>query len=301
MSDDLFDLFKDLDDTNELIEVDRTEYQRAPFAMPGAKYRSLHEIIPRLPITRSCTWADHCGGTGVVSWNVPTCKVMMFNDRYSGIVAFYRVLRDPIKKDQLLKYLSEMPPHSREEWLDCRAMWVTEEDDVARAAKWYYMTRLSILNKRQAFGRGITMKFAPIGDMSDVRLLFDSIHPILKNFTLENLDLKVSFLDYDTPSTIHYIDPPYVNTDQGTYEDKWTHKDNEDLFRLIANSKGFVAFSHYYSSEIDKQSFWTNRYTWSTRVTTEPLIARAENHKLERTDEFGEKEALECLWIKEPR
>lgn len=296
MSDDFLNDLFDLDGGDNLVHVDRTVYQRAPFPMPGAKWRSLHEIIPRLPIRKSSVWVESYGGTGVVSWNVPECKVMVFNDRYSGVVAFYRALKE--RKEELVDYLMSMPPHSREEWIHSRQTWVDETDDVIRAAKWYYMTELSVLGKRAAFGRGLQTRFLPLPDRIK---LFDSIHYILQNFYLENLDARVCIKDYDSINAIHYWDPPYVGTDQGTYKHKWTWDDMLDLKRLIPQLEGFIALSHYPDSRIDDWGCWDAKYQWDVKVTAEPMVFMAENQKEGKQDVTELNNATECLWIREAK
>lgn len=291
------DLLNDLMDIGDedIADANRMNVQRAPFAMPGAKFRSVEMIVPLLPIKRDSTWVEHCGGTGVISWNVPQCKVMVFNDRYSGITAFYHAVRD--KKDLLLAYLSSMPPHSREEWTHCRHQWVNETDDVARAAKWYYMMRLSVLQKGKAFGRGITTRFIPLP--SSLKL-FEHVHQVLQNFTIENLDIFMSITDYDDVNTIHYIDIPYIGTDQGAYEGKWDWPKVTRLLDLIKRLKGFVAFSHYPDPRIRKYLDWTHIYEWDVLVTAEPKIFRDTNFKEGKENVTNNATARECLYIKEP-
>lgn len=294
MEDELnFDDLLDLDDSG-LIDFDRTTLLRAPFGMVGAKWRSLDNILPKLPFTRDSIWNDVCGGTGVLSWNVPECKVMVFNDRYSGIVDFYRCLQS--NQQELVTELESYPPHSRQYWTDCKLEWNTETDPVKRAAKWFYMSKLSVLYKRKAFGRGINTRFMPLHPSLKI---FESIHHVLKNFYLENLDLRVCLKDYDKPKTIHYIDPPYVGTDQGTYDHKWTWDDMKDLFRLIPTLDGFVAFSHYPDPRIDELPFWTRKYQWEVNVTAEPLAFHESNQKAGKEDVTNVDTAIECLWIKD--
>ena len=292
MSEDLFDMFLDLDDTG-LKDFDRTQVMRAPFGMVGAKWRSLEHILPKLPIHSKSIWAEHFGGTGVISWNVPTCTTMVFNERYSGIVDFYKALQ--VDQQKLVTILESFPPHSRTWWTDCKLEWVDEKDVFIRAAKWFYMTRLSVLMKRRAFGRGINSRFMPLHPSLE---LFSSIHQVLKNFTLENLDALQSAKDYDTEQTVHYFDPPYLGTDQGTYENKWTWDNMKDLLRLIFRLKGFVALSHYPDPRIDEYD-WDEKFEWESLVTSEPKVFHKENFKEGKENVTDNTTATECLWIKE--
>lgn len=284
VNDELLDMLFEIGEEDVTVPFDRTECIRAPFPYSGSKFKSLEHIIPRLPITQHSTWVDHFGGTGVVSWNVPTCHVMVYNDRYSAVVAFYRCLRDPVKKKALFEYLSLMPPHSREEFYWARDTWVNDEDDVVRAAKWYYGLTVSVLGRQQAFARAITSHHQT--NVWDYMDKLPMIHDKLGFFTLENLDVFQCINDYDSPSTVHYFDPPYVGTDQGGYESKWTSKDQERLLNRIAELQGFVALSHYPCKEIEKRSYWTNRYQW--------------DHEGSASGK-GRDAVIECLWVKETK
>lgn len=290
------DLFNDLLDLGheDVTHVERTTYKRSPFAYTGAKYRSLKHIIPVINqyLTSTSQWADHFTGSGVVSFNVKPVKRMMLNDRYSGIVAFFRALRD--KRDELLAYLKQMPPTSREEWVHASTIWCDEKDDVKRAAYWFYMMRLSVIGKGQSFGRSFVQPYTPVPESLK---LFGPISGILKNFVIENLDAIVSFDDYDSHSTVHYLDPPYLNTDAGTYEGRWTEDDMRRLLHLVKNAKGTVILSHYPNEMIDGQTFWTKRYSWEVAVTAEAQAFQKENNKVDHFGGLGQ--AVECLWVKE--
>lgn len=288
MSNDLFDDLMDIGIEDVTVPFDRTECVRAPFTYAGSKARSLPEILPRLPIIKSSTWVDHFGGTGVVSWNVPKCNVMVYNDRYSALVAFYRCMRDPIKHQAMIQYLSLMPPHSREDFYWARDTWVTDVDDVIRAAKWYYGIANSVLGRQLAFARSIQSSV----DRSVWMHLpfFEPIHRAIQPFTLENLDVFQCIHDYDTCSTIHYFDPPYVGTDQGGYEHKWTAAQQKQLLATIGRCQGFVALSHYPCAEIDSQPYWTQRHQWVHKASSEEI-----------SGSFSTEDVIECLWIKEAK
>jgi DNA adenine methylase len=285
MSDLLADLL-DIGSEDTTHAFDRTTCVRAPFSFQGSKWRSLDKIIPRLGVHKSNTWVDHFGGTGVVSWNIPKCNVMVYNDRYSALVAFYRCLRDEKKKEALLAYLESMPPHSREDFYWARDTWVNDVDDVIRSAKWYYGLCCSVLGRQKAFARAISSH--AITNVWQRLPMFEPIHRCLQSFTLENLDVFQCITDYDTPQTIHYFDPPYVGTDQGGYQSKWGLDDQARLLKAIGNCRGFVALSHYPCNVIDEQPYWTNRYQWE---------------HLNSVGEIGESldcgTAVECLWIKQ--
>src|SRR5262245_45121950 len=122
------DLFSALDAVSgSNSEEIREHYLRAPFSCLGSKFKGLDEILPRLPYRNG--FCEPFGGSGVVLLNRNECPLEVFNDRHSGITAFYRCLRDPVKKDALIERI-ELSVHSREEFIWSKDTWKDITDDL---------------------------------------------------------------------------------------------------------------------------------------------------------------------------
>lgn len=294
MNDDLLNDLLDLGE-DDVRSTNRTAYERAPFGMPGGKTNSLKYILPHLPVRNK--WIDHFGGSGVISWNYPDVDIMVYNDRYSGVVAFYRCLQSRRYTELLerLEYLT--PPLSREEWIHCRANWCHETDDVERAAKWFYMIKNSVIGKGQSFARSTNSK--PPITLPNALKLFEPLHYKLQHFQIENLDWRTCVRDYDSDGCVHYFDPPYVATDSGIYAHKWSRLDLRELLKTISNIRGFAALSGYPDSDIDNCDFWTDRISWEVPISSEVMAFTDENYKKghDFKSEYGT--ATEVLWIKD--
>jgi len=76
--------------------------------------------------------------------------IEIYNDLDSGLVNFFRVLRDKEKFRQFYEQVC-LIPYSREEFYYCRDAWEKEEDDVMRAVKWFVAARQSFSG---VFGQG---------------------------------------------------------------------------------------------------------------------------------------------------
>jgi DNA adenine methylase len=272
-------------------KADRTKIVRAPFRMAGSKYFSLKELLPRLPV--KAKWCDHFGGTGIVTLNRPkSYKLEVFNDRYSGVIAFYRCLKDKDKWKEMLAWLSNTL-YSREEFQWCRDTWVTEHDDVIRAAKWLYCTANSVVGKRVAWARATDSQAATAMAFQSMLEFFPKYHERFKNVQIENLDYDQCARDYDSLDTVHYFDPPYVNTDQQLYEgSSWTRDDQRRLVGLIGNLQGFCALSGYYDEETDKAIKWDYRHSWKVAMKSEI------DDEGKSQDGFKGEQITEYLWIK---
>ena len=72
---------------------------KAPFGWAGGKTRILDFLIPLIPNTN--TFVDVFGGSGVVLFNKQRVQNEVYNDANSGVVFYYRCLRDPIKHADL--------------------------------------------------------------------------------------------------------------------------------------------------------------------------------------------------------
>ena len=291
LEDTLFDL--NVEDEKEEV---RESYVRAPFGWPGGKTRSLKYILDKLPVKK--IWNEVFGGSGVVSLNRPLSILNVFNDRYSGIVAFYRCIRDHDKLEKLIQRL-ELTVHSREEFIWCKESWDKIEDDVERAARWYYLTMTSFALIGRSFGRS-TNSVAPL-KVHEHLPLFNHAHLIFKNYQIENLDWKQCLLDYDTYETVHYLDPPYVNCDQGIYRLNFDLHDHVNMLETIQQRKGFIALSGF-DCELYDSYKWDHKYSWEVYYSIKGMAFTETNNKAHLKNTVQEKgSGYESLWIKESK
>lgn len=71
-----------------------------------------------------------------------------------------------------------------------------------------------------------------------------------KGVVIENRDAVKVLLDHDAPTTLHYVDPPYVHSTRTTnkgYKFEMTDQDHRDLFKVLKSLKGRVIVSGYNS------------------------------------------------------
>lgn len=247
------------DNLNFLRNVDRKEERRsvrAAFRMSGAKTRLLDKLMPVLESFRHDIWVDHCGGTGVVSWNKLPCKKMVYNDRYSAVADFYLCLRDDSAR--LEAELRVMHPRCRQIWENCHSEWNKETDPYKRSAMWYYMAVNSVAGKRGHYGFDIDQSRNYVAAGLDA---WGPLRAILRRFEIENMEVTDSLRTYDKPTTLHYIDPPYVGTDQDTFESKWDLDRLKKLVQVIHEMQGTVCLSHCPHPWLDAQE-WEEEHEW---------------------------------------
>lgn len=291
MSDDLLKLFNELDDSTQ----SRESYIRAPFAYPGSKARSLDEILPRLPYTGK--YVEVFGGSGAVLLARKESKLEIYNDRFGGIVAFYRCIRDSAKLTKLIERL-EIIVHSREEFIWCRDTWENCEDDIERAARWYYALSTSFTSQSRNFGRSLNGTNGIAKKVQNSLKLFEGVHHRIKHVLIENLDWRQCLKDFDDEDTVFYLDPPYLDASSGIYKCSFTKADHAELLERVMELRGFCAVSGYASHLYDSYK-WDDRHTWETRITITANSFESGNNQKHGTERSNS--ATECLWIKKSK
>lgn len=294
MSDELLKLMLGLQKEEE---EPRNQYIRAPFSYPGAKTQSLNDLLPILPYRNS--YIEPFGGSAAVLLARQPSKLEVYNDRYGGLVCFYRCLRDPTKWEMLVDRL-DLTVHSREEFIWCRDTWEHDvKDDVERAARWYYMTCYSFNKKGWQFARA-TKSTAQFGkSLKNALKTFKSLNFRLRDVQIENLDWRYIIKDFSYKDSVIYCDPEYYST-VGMYNINMSKQDHIDLCEAIMKGQGFFALSGY-----DWPDHPYNNYDWTAKKSWE-VHEKAKGHAFTESNNLeGYKERMtrdrvkETLWIKD--
>lgn len=281
-----------LNEFDKLEEPVRETYVRAPFSYPGGKYKSLKHILPELPYRKS--YISVCGGSGVDLINRRPSELEVYNDRYGGVVAFYRCLRDFDKRQKLIERL-KCVVHSREEFVWCANTWENCTDDIERAARWYYMLRLSFASIGRNFGRSTAGPNSMGIKYWKSLKLFPIVGQRFQHVQIENLDAIQCIRDYDTFDSVFYVDPDYQDTTIGLYQHGVDHK---HLLDTIFLSKGFFAVSGYPNNLYDSYP-WDKRKEWKVSISITPGAFTESNNLKNKRDVMQNQRAIEVLWIKE--
>jgi len=274
---------------------------RAPFPWVGSKYYLADKLLPLIP--KHHTYVEVFGGAANLLLAKEPSPVEVYNDIDSGLVNFFRVIRDKDKFQRFYEQITLMP-HSREEFLYCRDTWENEEDDVIRAVKWFVVARQSFSGKHGA-GWGYAVTESGKGMAKNVSSWFSGIEllpEVSERFLrvqIEHNDFRKILKAYDTEETFFYLDPPYVlETRRGgeVYPNEMTLSDHEELVNLLLHVKGKAMLSGYEHSVYKplEQAGWTKKQMesrcWITGKTkgTKHIYNKENKHKLKRT---------ECVWL----
>lgn len=281
----------------------REKYLKLPFAYPGGKADSLDKILPHLPYGSG--YGEPFGGSGAVLLNRNPSKLEVYNDRYGGITAFFRVVRDRALYPLFMERINATV-HSREEFIWCKKTWKNCEDDVERAARWYYMIRFAVNGKAQStFGRSKDPIVRFANRLHQSLPLFGPLHYRLHTVTMENGDWRLILDDFDQKGFVWYLDPTYLDSSPGTYEHELSEADHIELVTRVAHMRSFVAVSSYDSPTTrriyDKEGIWDEKIVWP-RTTTALTQAFTDSNSLSRKETTNDRRTVdEVLWIRKAR
>lgn len=222
---------------------------RAPFGWLGGKFLISRKIVDVLP--KHHIYVEVFGGAANLLIIKEPSPVEVYNDLDSGLVNFFRVLRDPEKFQKFYKQMCLMP-YSREEYDFCKETWEKETDDVMRAVKWYVVARQSFGGQfASSWGYGLKQSQRGMSAQTSKYLsIIEMLPDIAARFMrveIEHDDFRKVIPRFDTEETLFYCDPPYVPSTRrsGEYRHEMTEQDHHDLVNLLLNIKGMAILSGY--------------------------------------------------------
>jgi DNA adenine methylase len=294
MSQDMLDLLDGMVDETEEEEIREHSLCKSPFNYPGNKTRALEHLLKYIP--NRDTYVEPFGGSGALLLARRPSKLEVYNDRFGGVVDFYRCLKDKKLFEQLSEWL-DLTVHSREDFVDCKNHWPEQEDIVARAGMWFYSTVYSFGGLGRNFGRAVKAGAILSGRVRDRIADFAPVHARLKNVQIENQDWAAILRDFDTPGTVFYMDPPYIDAYGGCYRHEMSKQDHQRMLESIFKLQGFVALSAYPNNLYDGFP-WDNYYSWEQYVS---MTGQANTETNYQTVIKDRGRVQEGLYIKEAR
>ncbi len=266
---------------------------KKPFSWYGGKEALAPFLVSLLP--RHDTFVEVFGGSGALLFAKEPSRLEVFNDLDSGVVNFFRVLRDPAQADALQRLLS-LTPYAREEYYDCLHTWEETDDPVEQARRWYCAviqtrnnalratgwrsTKVPASNPARAWSHGITQLADCMARLAQVQI--------------DHRDFEAVIRAYDGPNTCFYLDPTYhteTRRKHSCYRHEMTPADHKRLLSCIGEVQGMVLLSGYaHPLYQEALAFWdclTLGVRCSSAVRACAGQQDVEPERLRRT---------ECLW-----
>lgn len=230
---------------------------RPPVRWHGGKFLMSRSIIPYFPAHRSYTEA-YGGGAGVMLHKARShCEI--YNDRDDSIVGLFRVLQDPPATARLIGLL-RATPFSRREF---EIAYDDSDDAVERARRLVIRSFMGFgSNAHSATARGHQSTgfrsnsnrsgSTPAQDWWRLPDAFPAIAERMRGVVIEHRDALIILDRHDSPTTLHYIDPPYVHDTRSMFKggkSAYRHEmdagDHAALLDAVRQLAGMVVLSGY--------------------------------------------------------
>ncbi|MDY0747329.1 DNA adenine methylase [Paucibacter sp. R3-3] len=238
----------------------------------GGKFRLAPWILQFMP-PHGC-YVEPFGGAAGVLLRKPRVYAEVYNDLDGDIVNFFRVVRDPAMRADLVE-ACRLTPYAREEF---DGSYQPTDDALERA-------RRTCVRAAMGFGSAGATK-ATTGFRTDTRRKYgtaqhnwaaypDSIAAIGERFAgvlIENREAIAVIQAHDGPDTLHFVDPPYVHAtrhmrNKGGYRHELDDAGHRRLIDALLAVDGMVILCGYASSLYDGALQAWNRHETTARIS----------------------------------
>ena len=253
---------------------------KPPLSWYGGKQKMVKHLLPLLP--KHTKYIEPFAGGAALFFAKPAVPIEVLNDTNGELVNFYRVMKHPRLKAQLIRRL-EATPYSRACYEEAKAVYKgAKASAVKRAWAFFLCNNWAFANAPAtgwAYGFG-ELNFALKAQSQVSRLPHQADR--LTSVYLECDDALAVIDRWDAEDALFYLDPPYVDTDQGHYKG-YTADDFQALLDKLATIKGSFILSHYNTDAVP--SHWP-KHTFTTHAGS----AAGKNGS-------GKGERTEAVWV----
>lgn len=259
---------------------------KSPIIRYGGKFALRKWIISHFP--KHSTYVEPFGGAAHVLLAKPMAKCEVYNDLDDTIVNFWRVIRDA-ESAELLCQMLEMTPYSRSEFLACRnSIRNLDLSNIERARIFCVLNKQSFAAKGRDWGYNTDGH--SVKNWLSMPITIRQIASRIRGVTIENKDACSVIKAFDTPSTLHYCDPPYmenVRKKENCYTHEMSDAEHVKLLQTILSVSGMVVISGY-NNELYNSMLLPAGWTVKTK-SVNSASAGGRNK--------GESARIECLWL----
>lgn len=255
----------------------------------GGKFRMatwIHQFFPPHQV-----YVEPFGGSAAVLLLKERSYAEVYNDLDEEVVNFFRVLREPDTAERF-RIACALTPFSR---LEHERAQIPATDPVERARRlavraWMGYASSGATKKNTGFridtGRKRSTDFCQ-WDRYPAEVQW--IHARLQGVLIECRPATSVMMQHDAPSTLHYVDPPYVMSTRASarlgensyYRHEMTDWQHMDLLSCLKNLRGFVVLSGY-----DSPMYYEHLREWTIHTKQSRGNARR-----------GSKINTEFLWL----
>lgn len=275
---------------------------RPPVKWHGGKYYLADWIISHFPAGyEKMTYVEPFGGGASALLQKQPSQVEVYNDIDARLNNLFYVLHS--HSDSFIKHLS-LTPYSEAEYK--RTKGVDELTDrqllshswsgrrVVAAVNFYILCRQSIGGRGDSFALS---KHRVRGGMADnvsawLSSIDQNLPKVIKRLRTVQILCRDTFKvieKFDSPNTLFYLDPPYLQCTRKSpevFKHEFTSRDHYNLLELVSNLKGFWVLSGYNNP---LYSAWADVCGW------QKVEKKISNHA---AGGKGKRVMTECLWFR---
>ena len=221
---------------------------KQPVTYYGGKQGMLKHILPLIPSHNIYTECFFGGGSVFFAKEPSPSEII--NDNNHQVINFFEQVKTNFTA---LKQKIEASLFSRATYKIARVTWEMPHLFTPLQRAWGFFVGFNMGFASSIDGGWGYDKFGKRAKtFLNKKLRFDtSVAERLKSVTVECQDAIKVFDLYDSKDTFHYIDPPYINTHQGSYAG-YTETDYKDLLETLTHAKGKFLLSCYPSDLLDQ-------------------------------------------------
>lgn len=229
-------------------------------------------ILPLIPEHRM--YIEPFFGGGAVFWAKQPSRSEVVNDVNMNIVTFYEVLKHNFFD---LRKKIESTLHSRETYKKALIIyecpWLFDDNPVVRAWAFYVVTNQGFSCQIGTWGYDRDKRSRTIQNKID--RFTEELSDRLKYVQVEQNEAHKVIKSRDSEDAFAYVDPPYINTNQGHYGGYEETHFKRDL-NALANMKGKFLLSTYPSDMLNE---FIKEHGWHT-VEHEKMLSASNGAKL---------------------
>ena len=221
-----------------------------PITYYGGKQRLADKIVSLMPEHR--IYCEPYFGGGAVFFAKPKSYLEAINDINDNLINFWKQLRD--NYPQLHKMINAYL-HSESEHIRCKQIYYnpTEYSEIERAYAFWVVTNFSVnatIHGGWKWDNGASRSHIGITSRHKKERFVQELSDRLSDVQISCRDALKCISNRDTPDTLFYLDPPYLNADQKHYSG-FKEEDMIQLLDVLTNLKGKFILSGYHAEILD--------------------------------------------------
>ncbi|WKD85219.1 Modification methylase DpnIIA [Polaribacter huanghezhanensis] len=239
---------------------------KTPITYYGGKINMVSTILPLIPKHRIYT--ESFFGGGAIFFAKEPSKAEVINDTNNMVVNFFEVVKTDFDR---LKLKIEATLFSRASYTVANMIYKMPHlfDKIQQAWSFYIATNMGFSCQIGSWGYDKYGK--RVKAFQNKKLLFNKdMYKRLENAQIENNNACKVISSRDTEDAFHYVDPPYIDANQGHYGG-YTESDYKQLLDTLSKLKGKFLLSSYPSKLLDS---YIQKNGWHTKTFDKPLSAR---------------------------